>query len=105
MLHWLWELTVGTNQPIWISNLSNLTVFLLLGSAVGIYTHHECREKGCYRLAHHPVEGTTFKTCRPHATVEVHDRLSAEHAKKHPEQHELLNRERKPNGNRSPASR
>lgn len=92
MLHWLWQQTVSNQQYIWISNFSNLTVFLLLGSAIGLYKHHNCREPRCPRIGHHPVQGTTFKTCRPHTKIEVHDRLAAQHAQKHPEQHALLNR-------------
>ena len=92
MLHWLYEQTWGVRQAVQISNFSNLTVFLIVGSIGGLYRHHNCAEPWCPRLARHPVAGTGHRTCHSHATVAVHDRLFAEHAAKHPEQHELLNR-------------
>jgi hypothetical protein len=91
-VNWLYQFFLGPRQPIWVSDLSNLTVFTVPPSMAAFYWHHTCTERWCFRLGHHPVEGTTFKTCRPHAKAEIHDRLFAEHAAKHPEQHELLNR-------------
>jgi hypothetical protein len=74
-----------------VSDLSNLTVFGLLASAVGVYKKFNCTEKRCWRLGREKVEGTTFRTCRHHTTREVHDRLHLEHSRKFPEQHDFLN--------------
>ena len=91
-MSWLYQFFLGPRQPIWVSDLSNLTVFALVGSAAGLYKKMNCAEKRCWRIGRHPVTGTGHRTCHHHSTVEVHDRLFAEHAAKHPEQHELLNR-------------
>lgn len=88
----IYEHTLGAYQPTWINNGSNLTVFGILGTLVAALRSRNCTEKGCWRLGHHPVEGTKYRTCHKHATIEVHDRLQSEHAIKHPLQHELLNR-------------
>jgi hypothetical protein len=90
-MHVLYEFLFGPQQPIWVSDLSNLTVFGLLASAVGFYKRFNCTEKGCWRIGHERVQGTTFRTCRHHTTRAVHDRLHLEHAQKYPEQHEILN--------------
>jgi hypothetical protein len=90
-LHVLYEFFFGPQQPIWVSDLSNLTVFGLLASAVGIYKKFNCTEKGCWRIGHEKVDGTTFRTCRHHTTREVHERLHIEHSQKFPDQHETLN--------------
>jgi hypothetical protein len=66
-------------------------VFGLLASVVGIYKKFNCTEKGCWRIGHEKVDGTTFRTCRHHTTREVHDRLHLEHSQKFREQHEFLN--------------
>lgn len=89
-MHPLWEFFLGPKQPIWVSDLSNLTVFGLVITLAEIYRRHTCKE--CWRPAKHPVEGTSYRTCHKHATCEVHDRLHSEHETKYPEQHQLLNR-------------
>lgn len=95
ILRLLYEHTLGPDQPLWVNNGSNLTVFGLIPSTIALYWHHTCSNGKCPRLAHHPVAGTGFRTCHKHSTIEVHDRLHSEHALKHPLHHELLNR-RKP---------
>jgi hypothetical protein len=90
-MHVVYEFFLGPQQPIWVSDLSNLTVFGLLASVVGLYKRFNCTEKGCWRIGHVRVSGTTFRTCRHHTTREVHDRLHEEHSQKFPEQHALLN--------------
>lgn len=87
----LWHQVVGT-QWVWINDLSNLTVFGLLVSIFGLYKHHNCTEKGCWRIGHHTVEGTTYKTCHKHTTENVHMKLFLHHSEKRPEQHALLNK-------------
>jgi hypothetical protein len=95
--HWLrlaYEVTLGARQPTWINNGSNLTVFGILGTVIALTKSHNCTEKGCWRFRWHlvAVEGTKYRTCHSHSTIEVHDRLHGDHARKHPEQHLLLNR-------------
>lgn len=53
------------------------------------YNHRKC--VSCRRIAKYEVEGTGWKTCHKHLTATHHDRLHAEHAVKHPEQHAMLN--------------
>jgi hypothetical protein len=53
-----------------------------------IYKHHKCT--CCWRIAKHPVKGTSFKTCHRHTTIEDHARLSIEHKKKYPKLHKFL---------------
>jgi len=91
-MHNLFEWILGPQQPIWISDTSNLTVFGLLVTTVTMIKKRDCTQKGCWRIGIHPVEGTHFRTCHRHATVEIHDRLNAEHGTKYPDQHALLNR-------------
>jgi hypothetical protein len=90
-MHVLYEFFVGPNQPIWVSDLSNLTVFGLLATGVGTYKKLNCTEKGCWRIGKQKVQGTTYRTCHHHTTSLVHDKLALHHSKKHPLQHELLN--------------
>ena len=88
---WLWHELV-TNQPAWISNLSNLTSITVFGALVGFYKKFNCNQRGCWCLGHHKVEGTTYRTCGRHVTAEVHRALYERHARKRPEQHAFLNR-------------
>ena len=90
-MHVLFEFFLGPQQPIWVSDLSNLTVFGLLVSAVSVYKRVNCTEKGCWRVGHVRVTGTLFRTCRHHTTRSIHERLISEHAEKFPDQHEALN--------------
>jgi hypothetical protein len=82
---------IFVNQPTWISNLSNLTSITVLGLVVGAWKKLNCVDKGCWRIGRHPVEGTTYHTCKHHTTGSVHERLKKDHARKWPEQHAHLN--------------
>jgi hypothetical protein len=97
-MHVLFEFFLGPGQPLWVSDLSNLTVFGLLATFVGIYRKFNCSEKGCWRIGHEKVEGTTFRTCRLHTTRDVHTRLHVLHSRKYPDQHDFLNA---PNGDKT----
>ena len=96
--HWLLNVT-GTNIPtngskwynFWSGFGSDLGEVVIIGSLIGLYKHHNCPVKGCWRIGRHQVDGTPYKTCHKHATVEVHKRLHKEHKNKYPAQHELLN--------------
>ena len=51
-----------------------------------------CREKWCFRLGHHKVEGTHYRTCPKHTNQEVHTRLQHQHFARHTEAHKFLNK-------------
>lgn len=88
----VYDHTLGPEQPQYINNGSNLTLVGVVPGAIAWVKLRNCREKRCWRIGFHKVDGTKYKTCHRHATIEVHDRLHSEHAVKHPEQHKLLNR-------------
>lgn len=79
------------HQPSIIGNISNLTVFGLLGAVIRAYFKVKCQS--CRRIALHKVGGTTYRTCTRHTTIAHHAELHQQHAIDHPEQHELLNKE------------
>jgi hypothetical protein len=96
--HWLLNFT-GTNIPtngskwynFWSGFGSDIAEFAIIGSVIGLYHHHNCAVKGCYRLSHFDVKGTPYKTCHKHATPSIHKRLHKEHEEEFPDQHILLN--------------
>lgn len=77
----------GPWYGFWSGFGSDLTEFALLGGAISIYHQHNCSVKGCPRLAHHTVDGTTYRTCHRHATLQDHKELAKRHAVERPEQH------------------
>jgi hypothetical protein len=79
------------NQPVWVSNLSNLTSITVLGAVIGLYRRFNCNQHMCLRIGRHKVDGTTYHTCAKHLTDEFHSALQKQHAHKHPEQHRFLN--------------
>jgi hypothetical protein len=87
--NWFWN-SGGKWYEFWSGFGSDIGEFAILGSVYTLYHRHRC--SSCWRLAHHPVPGTIYKTCHKHATVEEHARLTAKHKIKFPKQHELLNR-------------
>jgi hypothetical protein len=82
----------GPWYGFWSGFGSDLTEFALLGVVIKALMHFNCAEKGCWRVGKHSVGGTKYRTCHVHATIAHHSRLHADHARKHPDQHELLNR-------------
>ena len=96
--HWFLNFT-GTKIPpngskwynFWSGFGSDLGELVIIGSLIGLYRHHNCPVKGCWRIGRHPVAGTPYKTCHKHATIEVHNQLHKEHKRKYPAQHELFN--------------
>jgi hypothetical protein len=52
-----------------------------------------CQEKWCFRIGHHKVEGTHYKTCPKHSTAEIHKKWQHKHNAKYPEQHEFLKKD------------
>lgn len=96
--HWFLNFT-GINIPsngskwynFWSGFGSDLGEIAILGSLLGLYRHHNCTVKGCWRIGHHAVDGTPYKTCHKHTTTDTHKKLHKEHQHKYPEQHKLLN--------------
>lgn len=86
---WFWD-PAGKWYVFWSGFGSDIAEFAIIGSVVALYRRHKCSM--CWRLAHHQVPGTIYKTCHKHATVEDHARLTEKHKLKYPKQHELLNR-------------
>jgi hypothetical protein len=84
--HWL-----ITDQPAWVSNVSNLTAVTVFGALLGLWKRFNCNQRRCWRIGHHRVEGTTYRTCAKHATLRDHTALRERHARERPEQHELMN--------------
>ena len=83
--NFLWWPQSGQWYAFWSSFGACLTYFTVIAVA---YRHLKC--KSCWRIAHHRVEGTHYRTCHKHATPAEHARLSALHARKFPEQHKLF---------------
>jgi len=54
-----------------------------------------CEGKYCFRIGHHVVEGTHYKTCPKHTTAHDHKMLIAKHMKKYPEAHKFLKSKQK----------
>ena len=52
-----------------------------------------CQEKWCFRLGHHKVDGTHYKTCNKHATPAIHKKWQHKHYAKYPKQHEFLKKD------------
>lgn len=114
MIHWLlqiilaiwnWFLTAtgsnntsGVQYGFWSGFGSDLTEFAILGAIFSTYRHHNCSVKGCPRLSHHEVEGTTFKTCHKHFTPEIHKALTDRHEIERPVQHAFMRRRKSKNG-------
>lgn len=69
-LRWTWHDPDGYN--IISGPLADLA---LLGGAYAILRRHNCHAKGCWRLARHPVPGTSYIVCRKH---HPHDKPTAE---------------------------
>lgn len=89
---WNWILTVtGSNDTsgVWYGFWSGFCGDLFIVGAIATwYKHHRCAT--CWRIGHHHVVGTNYNTCHKHATNDTHELLHNKHAKKYPDQHELL---------------
>ena len=94
---WHWFLTVtGTNNTSgeWYAFQSgfgsDIAEFAILGSLIAVYRHHKCAS--CWRVGRIQVEGTPYKTCHKHSTVDSHKAIHKRHSIEYPEQHKLLSR-------------
>lgn len=73
LLHWLAVHTGSSNTSgaprnynFWSGFGSDIGEVTIIGGMVAIYRKHTCHEPRCWRLGHHPVEGTPFQACRKH---------------------------------------
>jgi hypothetical protein len=55
----------GTWYGFWSGFGGAIPDFLILGSIITVYRHHNCHVKGCLRLGK-PVEGTPYLACPAH---------------------------------------
>lgn len=91
LVHWM-GLDNGSG-PIYLfwSGFGSIVVQpTMLVAILVYYRQHKCVT--CLRIAYHPVDGTIYKTCHRHATVEHHANLVQRHGEEHPEQHKFLRR-------------
>lgn len=68
--HWFLRYTgadqeSGTWYGFWSGFGGSIPDFLILGSIVTVYRHHNCHVKGCLRLGK-PVDGTPYLACPVH---------------------------------------
>ena len=68
--HWFLRYTgadaeSGTWYGFWSGFGGAIPDFLILGSIITVYRHHNCHVKGCLRLGK-PVEGTPYLACPLH---------------------------------------
>lgn len=86
IIHWLAIHTGTLNEPggyygFWSGFGSDIGEVALIGAVVAMYRKHNCHVKGCWRIAHFPIEGTPFIVCRKHHP-KIDKKLTAEHAAK-----------------------
>jgi hypothetical protein len=68
--HWFQTFTgannaSGTWYGFWSGFGGSIPDFLILGSIITVYRHHNCHVKGCPRLGK-PVDGTPYLACPVH---------------------------------------
>jgi hypothetical protein len=68
--HWFLRYTgadaeAGTWYGFWSGIGGAIPDFLILGSIITVYRHHNCHVKGCHRLGK-PVDGTPYLACPAH---------------------------------------
>ncbi len=67
---WFLRYTGANNEPgtwygFWSGFGGSIPDFLIVGSIVTVYRHHNCHVRGCLRLGK-PVEGTPYLACSIH---------------------------------------
>lgn len=91
MLIWHW---LNNAWPNWAGNLSTATSITTLGLFAGLYKKFNCQSskkvtgERCWRIATHPVPGTSYRTCHHH--MDHAEALRADHAVKRPRAHAHL---------------
>jgi hypothetical protein len=96
--HWLLDVT-GTVIPsngsrwynFWSGFGSDLGEAVIIGAVINWYRTHKCTS--CFRLSHHDVAGTHFRTCHKHFTAKDHARLQKIHEEKYPEMHIFMKKD------------
>lgn len=83
---WYWvEIHTGTvNEPgpfygFWSGFGSDIGELAIIGAVIGMYRKHNCHVKGCFRIAKHPVEGTSFCACKKHHPATPEGDITAQH--------------------------
>jgi hypothetical protein len=69
------DLESGTWYGFWSGFGGAIPDFLILGSIITVYRHHNCHVKGCLRLGK-PVEGTPYLACPQHHPAHSGDKRS-----------------------------
>lgn len=76
---WFLRYTGTENGTTWYGFWSgfggSIPDFLILGSIITVYRHHNCHVKGCVRLGK-PVEGTPYLACPIHHPAHQGDKRS-----------------------------
>lgn len=69
----------GPFYGFWSGFGSDIGEGAILVGVFSMYRKHNCHVKGCWRIAHHPVEGTPFIVCRKHHPTVPSKGASLEH--------------------------
>lgn len=69
--HWLAIHTGSENEPgiyygFWSGFGSDIGEVAILGGVLGVFKHHNCHVKRCWRLGRFAVAGTPYKVCHRH---------------------------------------
>jgi hypothetical protein len=78
---WFMKYTGSVNSSssswygFWSGFGGSIPDFLILGSIITVYRHHNCHVKGCIRLGK-PVEGTPYLACPVHHPAHQGDKRS-----------------------------
>lgn len=79
----------GPFYGFWSGIGSDIGELALIGTVITLYRNSKCYS--CWRIAHHSVRGTHYKTCHRHATTDIHRKIHSYHKHRYPEQHALFN--------------
>jgi len=86
----LWQYFQQHYQDNVIAGFINSIVVVILAYFLILKKMLVCQEKWCFRIGHHKVDGTHYKTCNKHATYAIHTKWQHKHFAKYPEQHKFL---------------
>lgn len=69
-MNWLYHIFgingTGPWYAFWSGTGSDIGEVTIIGGLLAMYKKHTCHEPRCWRLGHHPVEGTPYVACRKH---------------------------------------
>jgi len=83
----------STQYLFWSGVGSDISEIAIFFSLITYYKTHKCVV--CFRLGHHQVQHTHYKTCHRHATIDVHKALKDRHKEKHQDMHALFTSKQK----------